>query len=143
MAAHLPTPIPVGSPHLNEPPVFDRWGLGYAKQRRLDKRDYERRPVARDLWLIDHQANAVLRCRSNDISDAGMHATAPIGFGMAVGQRYEIKIANGDHGAFPHAGATKSLGYGTVIRTEMQIGRGPLDRVGFALRFDVPQLIEI
>lgn len=143
MAVQLPTPIPVGASHLAEPPIFDRWGLGYHKTRRLDKRDYSRQPMVRDLWLIDNHSQTVLRCRTNDISDAGLHASAPIGFGLAVGQRYELRIANGEstRGRSAHLG--KSLGYGTVIRTEMHVGDGPTDRVGFAVRFDVPQLIDV
>ncbi len=141
MAVNLPLPIPVGSPHLAEPPIFERWGLN--KVRRLDKRDYSRRSLARDLWLIDNHAQSVLRCRTDDISDAGLHASAPIGFGLAIGQRYELRIARGElTRALPgHFG--KSLGYATVIRTEMHIDDGRSDRVGFAVRFDVPQLIDV
>lgn len=142
MATHLPIPIPIGSPHLADPPTFDRWGLGFSTSHRVDKRDYSRQPIMRDIWLVDRQVNSVLRCRTNDISDAGLHASAPIGFGLAVGQRYEMRIANGEAPRGMSPIVTKSLGYGTVIRTEMHVG-GDSDRIGFAIRFDVPQLIDV
>ncbi|MEK6644567.1 MAG: hypothetical protein AABZ08_11730 [Planctomycetota bacterium] len=142
MAAQLPTPIPVGSPFVADPPTFDRWGLGFSKSHRVDQRDYSRVAIMRDIWLMDRQTNSVLRCRTNDISDAGLHASAPIGFGLAVGQRYEMRVGNDDAPRGISAVMAKSLGYGTVIRTEMHVG-GDLDRIGFAIRFDVPQLIDV
>ncbi|HUN80960.1 MAG TPA: hypothetical protein VMV81_05550 [Phycisphaerae bacterium] len=143
MPAEIPTPIPVGSPHLHDRPNFDRFGLGYAKPYRADQRDYERRPIARDAWLVDGGSHSILRCRTNDISDAGLHADAPIGFGLGVGQRYEVRIAETQAGRPPFSGRIKSLGYGTVIRTELYAEGGESDRVGFAVRFDVPQLIDV
>src|SRR5262245_43434453 len=77
----LPTPIPIGSPHVATPPTFDRWGLGPWRAQRTDRRDYTRRMLACDLWLLDLSGQSVLRCKTDDISDAGLHATAPIGFG--------------------------------------------------------------
>src|SRR5262245_8804607 len=95
MPAEIPTPIPLGSQHLAARPQFDRVGLRYAKPYRADQRDYERRPITRDVWLVDGASQNILRCRTNDVSDAGLHADAPIGFGLGVGQRYELRIADG------------------------------------------------
>jgi hypothetical protein len=136
-------PIPVGSPHLADPPTFDRFGLGYFKAYRVDKRDYERRALLRDVWLIDSHTQTVMRCRTNDISDAGLHANAAIGFGLAVGQRYELRVANVDALRGMSAHRARSFGYGTVIRTEMHADGHESDRVGFAMRFDVPQLVDV
>ncbi len=144
MSTHLPTPIPLGGSHVATPPIFERYSSGTRRVNRLDQRDYSRRPVAADIWLIDSQSQTILRCKTTDISDAGLHASAPIGFGLAVGQRYEARIAG------PAAGARaanqqlgKSLGYATVIRTEMQVQGDSNDRIGFAVRFDVPQLLPV
>jgi hypothetical protein len=109
----------------------------------VDQRDYERRPFARDIWLIDGSSQNILRCRTNDVSDAGLHADAPIGFGLGVGQRYELRIAEAPNTRPTPFGRVKSLGYGTVIRTELYAVGSETDRVGFAIRFDVPQLIDI
>ena len=143
MPAEIPTPIPLGSPHVVDRPHFDRFGLGYAKPYRADQRDYERRPIARDVWLVDGSCQSILRCRTNDISDAGLHADAPVGFGLGIGQRYEVRIADSQPGRPPFSGHIKSLGYATVIRTELYAIGADSDRVGFAVRFDVPQLIDV
>lgn len=141
MSVNLPTPIPLGSPHLSEPPMFDRWGLGFGRHR-TDRRDYMRRSVACDLCLLDLSGRSVLRCETDDVSDAGLHALAPIGFGLAVGQRYEVRVL-GDSGDMVSNPLGVSLGYATVIRTEVQTFVAESGRVGFALRFDVPQLLPV
>ncbi len=139
--SYLPTPIPLGSPHLANPPMFDRWGLG-TQRTRTDRRDYMRRTLGCDLCLLDLAGRSVLRCRTDDVSDAGIHAAAPVGFGLAIGQRYEVRMPGGS----PEDGDGLlgiSLGYATVIRTEVEVGDGDSDRIGFALRFDVPQLLPV
>lgn len=139
----LRTPVPVGSPHVARPPLFDHWGLGPGQTDRRDQREYVRRQIACDVWLVDAASQSVLRCRSRDLSDAGLCATAPVGFGLAVGQRYEVRVAcpQSDGAMSAHLGT--SLGYATVIRTEITVGEDQRDRVGCALHFDVPQLIPV
>jgi hypothetical protein len=67
MSAEVPIPIPLGSPHLTSPPIFDLWEKP-RKAKRLDKRGYDRRPVRCDVWLIDLNAAAVLRCMTDNLS---------------------------------------------------------------------------
>ena len=141
MSAMLPTPIPVGSPLLAKRPTFDRHGVT-SRRGRIDKRDYDRRRLNCDLWMIDSSSQSVLRCKTVDISDAGLHGTAPVGFGLALGQRYEIRIANTES-ARGSAYLGAALGYATVIRIEFQVDTAKQDRVGFAVRFDAPQLIPV
>jgi len=127
------------------PTVLDYRVFNPRRFNRLEQRDYARRSLACDVWLIDSHTRSVLRCKTEDICDAGLHATAPIGFGLAVGQRYEVRMAKTD-GETPRGipgSLGKSLGYATVIRTEMHVEGGRQDRVGFALRFDAPQLLPI
>ena len=71
----------------------------------------------------------------------GLRATAPIGFGLAVGQRWQIRLLPpvesrqmGQHLGVP-------LGCGTIIRTEIVIDPAHSDRIGISLQFDVPQLV--
>jgi hypothetical protein len=139
MAANLPTPIPIGSPHVAHPPHFDRWTT---RTHRFEQRDYARRAVAYELFLIDPESEAVCRSRTQNVSDAGVFAMAPIGFGLAIGQRYEIRMAVGEGDSFI-TGGIRSLGYGTVIRSEMRVGRDHPDQIGVAIRFDVPQLLPL
>lgn len=128
-------------------PIAQPWRLvdrtRPAGRKARDNRGYARRPVECDLWLIDEGAQNVLRCKTDDVSDAGLHATAPVGFGLAVGQRFEARIAD-PHKAGPMSThLAESLGYATVIRTEIKVGENRPDRVGCALQFDVPQLIPV
>lgn len=145
MSANLPTPIPLGGSHVVTPPAFDRWGIGARAAGRIDQRDYSRRPMALDIWLIEPAGRSVLRCRTNNISDAGVHASAPVGFGLAVGQRFEVRVRSATEPVSDRTrlAENRSLGYGTVIRTEIQVGQDPSNQVSFALRFDVPQLLPL
>ncbi len=79
MSTHIPTPMPVGSPLVQHRPMFDTELFHGGRSRRLDRRDYSRRKLDFDIWLIDTAAASVVRCKTNDISDAGLHATSPIG----------------------------------------------------------------
>jgi hypothetical protein len=108
---------------------------------RRDHRTYARRPIECDLWLIDGAAQAVLRCKTDNVSDAGLHVVAPLGFGLAVGQRFEVRMAAPHTSGPMSSNLADSLGYATVIRTQIKVGDHRPDRVGCALRFDVPQLV--
>ena len=47
--------------------------------------------LAGDLWMIDHAGSTVLLCRCLDASVTGMRLCVPAGYGVAVGQRYELR----------------------------------------------------
>lgn len=142
-ASNIPTPMPVGSPHVAKPPMFDHWGLGPGRTDQREQREYARRRIECDIWLIDTASQSVMRCKTTDIADAGLHAITPIGFGLAVGQRYEVRIACNQSDGMMSPQLAKSLGYGTVIRTEIKVGDEQPDRVGCAMCLDVPQLIPV
>ncbi len=55
-----------------------------------ERRVETRRPVACDLWMIDHYGSTVLRCRCLEMSKNGMRLRVPLGYGVAEGQRYEL-----------------------------------------------------
>lgn len=143
MPPRLPTPIAVGSPRATNPPTFEPWRWGSSRCNRRERRDYARQQVARDLWLIDLESQSVLRCKTDDICDAGLCASAPIGFGLAVGQRYEVRLSSSQStpSSSPHLAA--SLGYGTILRSGIEVEKDHSGRVGFAVRFDVPQLLPL
>jgi len=142
-SSNLPTPVPVGSPHIGRPPLFGTVRSRQKHGESEEKRDYARRQMDCDVWLLDLQSQSVLRCKTDDICDAGLHASSPVGFGLAIGQRYEVRVADrhGIHVISPQL--AKSLGYGTIVRTELRINDDDPHRVGFALRFDLPQLIPV
>lgn len=143
MLSDPPTPIPLGSPHLGKPPLFERWDRFTPRTDRRDQRVYARRPLACDVWLIDLASETVVRCKTDDVSDAGLYATSPVGYGLAIGQRYEVRIASSALAGKASPDLAPSLGYATVVRTQLEVGRGDPHRIGFALRFDVPQLIPV
>ncbi len=47
--------------------------------------------LAGDLWMIDHAGSTVVRCRCLAASATGMRLCVPAGYGVAVGQRYELR----------------------------------------------------
>lgn len=141
MSPQPPMPIPVGSPHVRQRPMLDRWGLLSQDSKLIERRAYSRRKAGFDLWLIDTPSESVVRCKTNDVCDAGLHATSPIGFGLAIGQRFETRIADTKLADRSSPQLAPSLGYATIVRIELQADRGESHRIGFALRFDVPQLV--
>jgi hypothetical protein len=57
----------------------------------LERRFEPRRSVFCDLWMIDHYGSTILRCRCIEISTNGMRLRVPLGYGVAEGQRYELR----------------------------------------------------
>ena len=43
-----------------------------------------------ELWMVDHEGATVLRCRCLAVSATRMRLCVPVGYGVAVGQRYEL-----------------------------------------------------
>lgn len=104
-------------------------GAAGAAERRFE----HRRPVTCDLWMIDHYGSTVLRCRCIESSNNGMRLRVPLGYGVAEGQRYEMR----SH--LPGAANSPSLGlvgsrWGTVVRTQLSLDeRGDYVDVGLVL----------
>ncbi len=74
----------------------------------------------------------------DNISEGGLRVTVPVGFGLAVGQRYEVLLRREDSDDETDDVVAEGH-YGTVVRTELQLGGdGENDRVGIGLRFDTP-----
>ncbi len=72
----------------------------------------------------------------HDLSETGVFVSAPIGYGMAVGQRFEILLGD----ATANEPNPRLLGrgqYATVVRTRLDVGEDG-DWVGVALEFDQP-----
>lgn len=105
----------------------------------IERRFEQREPLCCDLWMIDHYGSTVLRCRCVEASPNGMRLRVPLGYGVAEGQRYEMR----SH--LPGSRSASSLGligsrWATVVRTQLCIedGEDHLD-VGLVLdTLDVP-----
>lgn len=87
----------------------------------LERRFESRRSTACDLWMIDHYGSTVLRCQCVESSKNGMRLRVPLGYGVAEGQRYELR----SH--LPGTPATSTLGligsrWATVVRTQLLLG---------------------
>jgi hypothetical protein len=83
-----------------------------------ERRFEARREVTCDLWMIDHHGSTVLRCHCADISRNGMRLRVPLGYGIAEGQRYELR----SH--LPGSRVDNSLGlvgsrWATVVRSQV------------------------
>lgn len=106
-----------------------------------DLRDHFRRNTKWELWILSMPSRAILRCITDNVSPDGLHATAPVGFGLTVGQRYEIRLSNSGR---PRKSVDQltPLGYGTVVRTDFRDMDSRCHRVGFAMRFDTPMVME-
>jgi len=65
-------------------------GIGAAPAGKPDRRRDERESVLGDIWLIDADSSAVLRCHCVDVSGGGMALRVPIGHGIGVGRTFEL-----------------------------------------------------
>ena len=75
-----------------------------------------------DLWMIDHHGSTVLRCRCVEVSENGMRLRVPLGYGVAEGQRYELRShPPGAHAPPPPLGLVGSR-WATVVRTQLLLG---------------------
>ena len=86
----------------------------------IERRFESRQPIGCDLWMIDHHGSTVLRCRCLEISPNGMRLRMPLGYGVADGQRYELR----SH--LPGSRSTATLGligsrWATVVRTQLRL----------------------
>ncbi len=103
-----------------------------------ERRSSERQQQDAEVCLISLRGCDVLRCRLHDVSEAGVYVSAPIGFGLAVGQRFEVLLGV-DSSNEPNPRLLSPGEYATVVRTRVDVGSDG-DSVGVALRFDRPHL---
>lgn len=84
----------------------------------VERRFEPRQPVSCDLWMIDHFGSTVLRCRCIETSQSGMRLRVPLGYGVADGQRYELR----SHLPGTPTGSTLGLigsRWATVVRSKL------------------------
>lgn len=102
----------------------------------IDKRRRIRRTASHDAYLIDASGRTVLRCHVQDLSRTGMYATVPVGFGLAVGQSYEIGLGRRQE---PRAARRYDVASctGSIIRTDL-LSSEDAHQLGIAVQFDMP-----
>ena len=71
--------------------------------------------------MLSLDGEEVIRCCPDDVGEGGMHLTAPVGYGFAVGQRYELLVGE-DDGAGSQRKVTGDGHYATVVRTRFLLG---------------------
>jgi hypothetical protein len=70
-----------------------------------------------DLWMVDHNGATVLRCRCLAVSATRMRLCVPAGYGVAVGQRYELSARRAGENPFSPLRAIVTF-WVTVVRTQ-------------------------
>ena len=101
-----------------------------------ERRTSARQPRRAYACLLSLIGCNVVRCCTHNLSETGVYVSAPIGYGLAVGQRYEVLLSEGDS----HEPNPRLMSRGrcaTVVRTRLEVGPDG-DSVGVALRFDRP-----
>lgn len=116
--------------------------LSPAPQTTAERRDHLRKEA--DYWvsLLSLDGAEIFRNRTDNLGEGGLHVTAPVGYGFAVGQRYEVLVGAEES----HDGQTDLVGeghYATVVRTKFLTGEGQHGdgHVGIGLRFDHPVVL--
>ncbi|HUU85897.1 MAG TPA: hypothetical protein VM243_20555 [Phycisphaerae bacterium] len=104
-----------------------------------ERRDGIRRDTGFWAGLVTLDGCEVLRSKADNICEGGLHLTAPVGFGFAVGQRYEVLVGQGED-CREQANLLGEGHYATIVRTEFVMNDDG-DRVGIGLRFDQPVIL--
>jgi len=114
-----------------------RWSTAFLEE---EKRQYKRRPLRCEMVLIDinqneHDDAVAVPATCFNICDGGLYGIVPIGYGVAMGQHYTLRITIGECGPEP---GTKQIVFqrGKVVRTELLLGENSVaDRVGIGVQF--------
>lgn len=91
-------------------------------------------PVAGDLWMIAPDAPAPVRCQCDEFSEGGAHLIAPLGYGIAPGQRFELSSHPSRHAAIPGFDFCRSR-WARVVDTHILLDDHGA-RLGVAVEYD-------
>lgn len=132
------------------PSVRPRPGLGRVTSgwqtvaRDVEKRGGVRRTLRCRMQLIDtggqhHPDPKGIPAECLNVSTGGLYGIVPIGYGVAIGQRFTFRLAVGERGPEPGAGQIVSQ-QGEVVRAELLLGEdGYGDRVGIGVKLFGPR----
>jgi hypothetical protein len=90
------------------------------------------------LWMVDHNGATVLRCRCLAVSATWMWLCVPAGYGVAVGQRYELSARDPGEQLFPSLHAIVTL-WVTVVQMQNMTDEDP-ERIDVAVVVDPVEL---
>jgi hypothetical protein len=106
---------------------------------RDDGRQCPRRNLRCKMYLVDDAMEqtadpAMIAGECLNVGDGGLYGTVPVGYGVAMGQRYTFRLLVDERG--PEPGAVQMVAQrGMVVRTELLIGRdGHGDRLGIGVK---------
>jgi len=112
--------------------------------RDTERRQGPRRTLRCALRLTDnnlgqHSDPAVIPAECSNISNGGLYGIVPIGYGVAIGQRYTFQLTIGERG--PEPGIRQIVSQqGEIVRAELLLGEdGYGDRVGIGVRLFGPR----
>ena len=88
--------------------------------------------------LMSLAGEEILDFEAFDVGEGGLSLNVPIGYGLAVGQRFEVTFTTSDGNEL--ACVEGECRYATVLRTEMHADQNP-PGVGVGLRFDQPLMV--
>lgn len=104
-----------------------------------DRRTSERVALRVSLKLLGLGSTNALPCTVSNVSAGGLFVHVPMGSGLEVGQRYEVKVPAPRPPA-QLAGIAGEGAYATVVRTK-QLAQEPAPLIGAAMRFDQPLVL--
>jgi hypothetical protein len=124
-----------------DPPSFCYQGQ---LARDTEKRQSERRSLSCPVVLVtevigesEHPRDIPGDC--TNIGNGGLYATVPIGYGVAIGQRYTFELTIRERGPEPGARQTVSQ-QGEIVRVELLLGEdGYAERIGVGVRLTGPR----
>jgi len=114
--------------------------------RESEKRRLPRRSLQCELTMVnsigvggDGGKPAAIPAECSNISQGGLYAVVPIGYGVAIGQRYRFELTVGERGPEPGSRQVVSQ-QGEIVRAELLLGEdGYGDRVGIGVRLHGPR----
>jgi len=101
-----------------------------------DQRSSDRQGRILQAMLVRSDGAKVGPCATDNLSEGGLHLTAPVGYGLAVGQRYEVMLIASETGS-DRAEMVNEGHFATVVRTCIHTTK-EVDHVSVGLRFDQP-----
>jgi hypothetical protein len=86
-----------------------------------ERRTEPREAVSGTLWMVDHHGSTILRCQCVERSSNSMRLRVPLGYGIAEGQRYELRSHLPGRQPVEGFGVVGSR-WATVVRTQVRLG---------------------
>jgi len=99
-----------------------------------ERRAQPRESIMGTLWMVDHFGKTALKCQCVEASPNGMRLRVPLGYGIAEGQRHELRSHLPGHQPAEGFGVIGSR-WATVVRTQVRVG-GDDDHLDVAVLLD-------